>query len=147
MSTAAPLNGVIASTGALAGPGIERVIQGFEVVGVAVIIVGALVASLTFLTGLVRHPATSWATSESYRVLRRDLGGALLLGLEFLVVADTIYSVTVDSTLAGVATLGLLVLVRTFLGWSLEVEINGMWPWRRAASEGSSQGPSELSER
>jgi uncharacterized membrane protein len=146
LPAAAPLDGVIASSGALAGAGMERVVQGFEVVGVAVIVVGVLVAAITFIAALVRHPTISWATSQSYRVLRRDLGRALLLGLEFLVVADIINSVTIESTLTGVATLGLLVLVRTFLSWSLEVEINGTWPWQRAGSEGSSPSPSTLSE-
>jgi uncharacterized membrane protein len=110
-------------------------------------VIGALVAAGTFIAALVRQPTTSWATSESYRVLRRDLGRALLLGLEFLVVADIINSVTIETTLASIAALGLLVLVRTFLSWSLEVEIIGMWPWRRAESEVSSPSPSELSER
>jgi len=138
LTLAAPLDGVAASTGALAGPWIERVVEGFEVVGVAVIIIGALVAAITFIAALARQPTSSWTTSAAYRALRRDLGRTLLLGLEFLVVADIISSVTIETTLTTVATLGLIVLVRTFLGWSLDVEIHGSWPWRRAESQGSS---------
>jgi uncharacterized membrane protein len=145
-SAVAPLNAVIASTGALAGPGTERIVQGFEVVGVAVIVIGALVAAITFIVAMVRQPTTSWAASDAYRILRRDLGRTLLLGLEFLVVADIINSVTIETTILSVGSLGLLVLVRTFLGWSLEVEIDGRWPWRRAESEGSSPNASTLSE-
>jgi uncharacterized membrane protein len=146
LPAAEPLPGVIASTDALVGSGMERIVQGFEVVGVAVIVIGVLVAASTFIAALVRHPTTSWATSQAYRVLRRDLGRALLLGLEFLVVADIINSVTVETTLASVASLGLLVLVRTFLSWSLEIEIRGVWPWQRTGSEESSPSPSKLSE-
>jgi uncharacterized membrane protein len=144
---AAPLYGVIASTGPLAGAEMERIVQGFEVIGVAVIVIGVLVSAIIFTAALVHHPTASWAMSHPYRALRRDLGRALLLGLEFLVVADIILSVTIESTLTSVATLGLLVLVRTFLSWSLEVEIHGMWPWRRAEAEGSSPTPSEPSTR
>jgi uncharacterized membrane protein len=143
---AAQLDGVLATTGALSGPAIERVVQGFEVAGVTVIILGALVAVIPFIAAVVRRPTTSWTETGAYRALRRDLGAALLLGLEFLVVADIILSVTIESTLTGVATLGLLVLVRTFLGWSLDVEINGTWPWRRAESQGSSPSTTNRSE-
>jgi uncharacterized membrane protein len=71
---------------------------------------------------------------QAYRDLRRDLGKAILVGLEFLVAADIIRSVAVDPTFASIGVLGLIVLIRTFLSWSLEVEINGSWPWQRARS-------------
>lgn len=75
-------------------------------------------------------------TGRAYRNLRERLGNALLLGLEFLVAADVIRTVALDPSLIGVATLGLLVVIRTFLSWALLVEIEGRWPWQaRAGSE------------
>lgn len=100
----------------------------FELVGVAVLIIGALVALLRFAVALVRRqPATSL-----YSPLRYGLARAILLGLEFLVAADIIRSVALDPTFESVGVLGLIVLVRTFLSWSLEMEITGEWPWQRA---------------
>jgi uncharacterized membrane protein len=85
---------------------------------------------------------------EVYRVVRTVFGRSILLGLEFLVAADIIRTVAVQPSLQNVAVLGLIVLIRTFLSFSLEVEIDGRWPWRRAvlgraapspASPGSSE--------
>ncbi len=67
----------------------------------------------------------------AYRDLRRRLGRAILLGLEFLVAADIIGSVLVSPTLANAAALGVVVVIRTFLSWSLELEIDGRWPWQK----------------
>jgi uncharacterized membrane protein len=63
------------------------------------------------------------------------LGRSLLLGLEFLVAADVVRTVALEPTLSNVAVLGLLVLVRTFLSWTLTVEIEGRWPWQAQKSE------------
>ncbi len=68
---------------------------------------------------------------ESYVVLRRYFGRSILLGLEILVAADLIRTVAVDQTWENVLSLGLIVLIRTFLSFSLEVEMDGVWPWRR----------------
>jgi uncharacterized membrane protein len=71
---------------------------------------------------------------KGYRALRETFGGVLLLGLEILVAADLIRTVAVSPTLENVAVLGLIVLIRTFLSLSLQVEIEGELPWRRGAT-------------
>jgi hypothetical protein len=73
---------------------------------------------------------------EGYRIVRTVFGRSILLGLEFLVAAAIIRTVAVQPSLQNVAVLGLIVLIRTFLSFSLEVEVDGRWPWRRAALEG-----------
>jgi uncharacterized membrane protein len=69
---------------------------------------------------------------EVYRIVRTVFGRSILLGLEFLVAADIIRTVAVQPSLENVAVLGLIVLIRTFLSFSLEVEIDGRWPWQHA---------------
>lgn len=107
---------------------IELVGVGFEGVGVMVLVIGTLIAFTVYISSLFRLGKTSTA----YQALRRDLGKAILTGLELLVAADIVRSVVLDATFASVGVLGLIVLVRTFLSWSLEVEINGTWPGPRA---------------
>lgn len=105
-----------------------------ELTGVAVITVGAAVATAAFI-GRVLHRA---ASGRAYRRFRARLGRSILLGLEFLVAADIIRTVAVDPTFARVGVLALIVLVRTFLSFALEVEIEGRWPWE---SERASDDP------
>lgn len=76
--------------------------------------------------------------TAAYQMLRRSIGGALLLGLEVLVAADLVHTVAIEPTLENVAVLGLIVIIRTVLSFSLEIEIEGMPPWRRAAMTGAS---------
>ena len=99
-----------------------------EAAGVAVIVTGLLLAVLQF-AGAVR----ALPFDQAYEQLRRQIGRAILLGLEFLVAADIIGTVAVEPTLRSVAVLGLIVLVRTFLSMALEVEMEGRLPWRREA--------------
>ena len=110
----------------------EVTAQGFEAFGAAVLVLGLL-----WSLGLA---ALVWRRSrqgqEAYRVLRSAFGGVLLLGLEILVAADLIKTVAVATTIENVGVLGLIVLIRTFLSFSLEVEIEGMLPWRRATTSG-----------
>jgi len=68
----------------------------------------------------------------SYDELRRNLGRCILLGLEVLIVADIVRTIIVDPTIESVAVLGVIVLIRILLSFSLEVEIDGVWPWRRS---------------
>lgn len=103
--------------------------QIFEVAGVAALVAGALVAGVNYLANMLRGPQRR---ARAYDALRRGLGRAILVGLELLVAADIIRTVAIEPTLQSVGVLGLIVLVRTFLSWSLEVEINGRWPWQRA---------------
>jgi uncharacterized membrane protein len=102
--------------------------------GVAVIVIGLLV-------GLVRL-ALGWrAVEDPLRRLRHDLGKVILLGLEFLVAADIIRTVALAPTMENVTVLALIVLVRTFLSLALQVELEGQWPWRRAARTAGPGGP------
>jgi uncharacterized membrane protein len=96
-----------------------------EVVGVAIIVVGAFVATALFMRQLV----SGGKFQDAYLPYRSNLGRAILLGLEFLVAADIIGTVAVDPSFRSLGVLGLIVLIRTFLSFALEVEINGRWPW------------------
>jgi len=101
--------------------------RGFEAIGVAIIVIGALAAVVRFVSG--RSGA-----EDRYACLRSDLGRSVLLGLEFLVAADIIGTVAIEPTLDSVIVLGIIVVIRTFLSFSLEAEIEGRWPWQRAAA-------------
>ncbi len=106
---------------------IELIGSAFELAGVAVLVIGSVLAFVRSIVSLIRHrdgPA-------AYRHLRLYLGRSIVVGLELLIAADIIRSVAIDPTFTSVGVLGLIVLVRTFLSWSLEVEINGEWPWQR----------------
>jgi uncharacterized membrane protein len=105
----------------------ERTSQGFELLAAGVLVIGLLVALLRSLLAGLR----TRSLDESYRVVRNYFGRSVLLALELLVAADLIRTVAIEPTLENVAGLGLIVLIRTFLSFSLEVEIEGMWPWRR----------------
>lgn len=96
-----------------------------DAVGLAIVFTGAVIASTRFL----QH--SSQKIPDSYRLFRQDLGRAILLGLEFLVAGDIIRTVVVDPTIERVASLGGIVLIRTFLSMSLQLEIEGRWPWQR----------------
>ena len=111
---------------------------GIEAVGVAVIVLGAVAASLHALWRLLN----AGASTGLYDAYRANLGRAILLGLELLVAADIIGTVAVDPTLQNLGVLALIVAIRTFLSFSLEVEIQGRWPWQQARStamEGAEQ--------
>ena len=105
----------------------EYAVHGFEIAGISAIVIGSIIATVAFVASSVH------ASSEAYRTYRQRLGLAILLGLELLVAADIINTVGVDPTLRTVAVLAGVVLIRTFLSFSLEVEIEGRWPWRRFA--------------
>ena len=104
----------------------ELVATVIEAVGILVILLGGLWA-----LGRYGFDAFEHTPRAAYRHVRRRLGRAILLGLEFLVAADIIATVLVDPTLRGAAALALIVLIRTFLSWSLELEIDGRWPWQK----------------
>ena len=106
----------------------------FEAVGVAVLVVGGVWAFVRALG--------NWRRGDDVYVgVRRDFGRALLLGLEVLVAADIVKTVSVATTLENVVILGVLVLVRTLLSFSLDVAIDGMAPWRRRQFESSKPEP------
>ena len=107
----------------------EPVAALLELVGVGVILVAVMLATAWFLRDL-RGPARK----SAYDRYRANLGRGILLGLELLVGADIIATVTAPLTWESVGLLGLIVLIRTFLSFALETEIEGEWPWRRRRS-------------
>jgi uncharacterized membrane protein len=106
---------------------IEWAALGIEILGAIVIFAGVMRVAIT--RGTVRFLA-KLDEPGAYDSYKHQIGRSLLLGLEFLVAADVIRTVALEPTLDNVAVLGLLVLVRTFLSWSLTVEIEGRWPWQ-----------------
>ncbi len=97
-----------------------------------------IVIAIVFGTGrFLLH--VSQGRIDAYRVYKQHLTKALLLGLEFLVAADIVRTVAIETTLTNVAILGALVVVRTFLSWSLVVEMDGRWPWQVGAAEDPSE--------
>ena len=100
---------------------IARVI---EAVGIGVMVLGGVIATMVFAWNM------RGSFDRAYRCYREHLGRAILLGLEFMVAADIIGTVAVEPSFSNLGVLGLIVLIRTFLSFSLEVEINGRWPWQ-----------------
>ncbi len=95
-----------------------------EIAGVLVMVVGPFFA-------LYRYFFDQHEDGSTYRTFRHDLGKAILLGLEFLVAGDIIATVSTAPTMENVMVLGLIVLIRTFLSLSLQVELEGKWPWQK----------------
>ena len=101
-----------------------------EIAGVGVILIGGLAATIGFL----HAGATGRMREEAFQRYRADLGRAILLGLEFLVAADIIGTIAIKPSFESLGVLALIVAIRTFLSFSLEVEIEGRWPWRRTGN-------------
>jgi len=106
---------------------IEWAALGIEMLGALIIVAGVLRVAIT--RGTVRF-LMKLDEPGAYESYKHQIGRSLLLGLEFLVAGDVVRTVALEPTLDNVAVLGLLVLVRTFLSWSLTVEIEGRWPWQ-----------------
>ncbi|MCB0928975.1 MAG: DUF1622 domain-containing protein [Mycobacterium sp.] len=104
---------------------VEIVGKWIDVIGVVIIAAGAVLAAGLAVGRTVRR------TGDAYQTFRRQLGRAILLGLELLVAADIIRTVAVEPTLQNVGVLAVIVVIRTFLSWSLELEISGRWPWQK----------------
>ena len=101
---------------------------GIEIFAVAVIVISFIYATGRFLVHLWQQ------LDEAYTRYKLMLGRSLLLGLEFLVAADVIRTVALEPTLSNIGILGVLVVIRTFLSWSLVVEMEGHWPWQAGPS-------------
>jgi uncharacterized membrane protein len=112
----------------------DHVAQGFEALGAAILVLG-VIWSVVLAATTARRTRSG---AKAYLVARQAFGGTLLLGLEVLVAADLVRTVAVSPTLENVLVLGLIVVIRTFLSFSLETEIEGVAPWRRAR-----RGPAE----
>ena len=107
-----------------------------DIAGVVVIATGALIGVVTFLRDLARQIQII----DAYVRLRTFLGRSLLLGLEFLVAGDVIKTVAIEPTRESVIVLAIIVLVRTVLSLSIDVEVDGRWPWQAAQQEAAT-GP------
>lgn len=98
-----------------------------ELIGVLVLLAGAFFASGACLVRIGRGASVH----DAYHGLRADLGRAILLGLEFLVIADIIGTVAIEPTLYNLGVLAVIVAIRTLLSFALELEVSGQWPWQR----------------
>lgn len=104
------------------------IVDGLEILGIGIIASVALVATVYVAVKLIaREPLI-----DLYRTYRHALIRGILAALELLVAADIIRSVALEFTMHSIATLGLLVLIRTFLSFTLEVELSGKWPWKHS---------------
>jgi uncharacterized membrane protein len=108
---------------------IKRIALGVEVLGVAIIALGTVFGAIRGIIDFFNK------ASGAYQKCKLRIGRALLLGLEFLVAADIITTVLVNSTIREVISLGLLVLVRTVLSWSILLETESRWPWQATAKK------------
>lgn len=101
--------------------------RAIEVFGILAIVVGIVAATIRYM----RERSISAPGSDPYRTYRSSIGRAILLGLELLVAADIINTVAIEPSLESLAVLAGIVAIRTFLSFSLEVEIDGRWPWQK----------------
>ena len=102
-----------------------------EALAVAIICAAVLVGTIVYAAEILSRRANE----GSYTNFRRRIGRALLLGLEILVAADVIRTVALEPSLQNILILGLLIIIRTFLSWSLILEVEGRWPWQPAKRE------------
>lgn len=107
--------------------GVELVGKLIDALGVLTIVVGILVATATLAARRRRE-------DDAFRAYREGIGRAILLGLEFLVAADIIRTVAVEPTFENAGILAIIVLIRTFLSFTLELELSGRWPWQSGSS-------------
>lgn len=101
-------------------------------VGVGVIVIAIFIAGVAFVRGLSRKGDDLFG--NVYRQFRESIGRGILLGLEFLVAGDIIRTVATTPTFTSVGVLAVIVVIRTFLSFSLQVELTGRWPWQSGAS-------------
>ncbi len=105
---------------------VENLGKAVDLAGVGVIVLAMLIASILYVIALRREEP-----AQAYRTYRQRLGRGILLGLEFLVAADIIRTVAVEPSYRGVGVLAIIVAIRTFLSFTLELELEGRWPWQK----------------
>ena len=110
---------------------ISEVVKVVEAFGAGIMVLGGFATFVVFARDVLRMRTAD----APYKALRRNLGRCILLGLEVLIVADIVRTIIVDPTLESVAVLGAIVVIRIILSFSLEVEIDGVWPWRRRQAD------------
>lgn len=106
---------------------------GIELLGVLIIVLATAFGTVRFLFHLTQR------VDDAFKQFKVHMGKMLILILEFLVAADIIRTIAIDQTIESVAILGILVLIRTFLSWSLTVEVEGRWPWSKEGNEGAAK--------
>jgi uncharacterized membrane protein len=104
----------------------SHVVDVVEAVGATILVAGGIGAFARYA-----YEITLKREVDAFGDLRKNLGRAILLGLEVLIIADIIRTIVVDQSLESVAVLGIIVVIRVVLSFSLEVEIDGMWPWNK----------------
>jgi uncharacterized membrane protein len=107
---------------------VSDMVKAVELAGAAIMVAGGMVALIVFAIAAARASSRS----GSYEQLRQNLARVILLGLEVLIMGDIVRTIIVDPTLESVAVLGLIVIIRIVLSFSLEVEVDGTWPWARS---------------
>ncbi|MCD4673199.1 MAG: DUF1622 domain-containing protein [Anaerolineaceae bacterium] len=105
----------------------EIVSEVIDILGVAVIVFGIVTGTIRFAKAKIKHPDNE----RNFEFYREDLGQSLLLSLEFLVAADIIRSVAIEPTLESVTILAIIILIRTFLSTTMELEVSGRFPWQK----------------
>jgi uncharacterized membrane protein len=118
---------------------VDQLAKVLELAGVVIIVGGIILATLKFLRDVLR--TRDWRSA--YPHYRSDVGRGILLGLELLVGADIISTITAPLTFESVGLLAAIVAIRTFLSFSLETEIEGCWPWQRATKDARTRGTIE----
>lgn len=106
---------------------IKWIAVGIESIAIGIIVIGAIATTIVFLHRIIKEKALE----DCYRKFRSDFGKAILLGLEFLIASDIVGTVAVGPTFKDLGVLALLVVIRTFLSFALELEITGRWPWQK----------------
>jgi uncharacterized membrane protein len=120
---------------------VGRIGEVIDAAGVVVLVAGALCAAGAAAVRIGRHE------TGTYRRFREQLGQAILLGLELLVAGDIVRTVAAEPTLTSVAVLAIIVLIRTFLSFSLDVELTGRWPWQQNLWDQDAQATAENTAR
>jgi len=115
----------------LVKPAAELTAAAVEAIGIAVIGIVSVYVVLLFLVQLLQPSQIA----KTYAEVRQILGRAILLGLEFLVAADIIHTVAVELSFSTVGVLAIIVVIRTFLSFTLELELTGRWPWQKGPAE------------
>jgi uncharacterized membrane protein len=105
----------------------EYITFALEIASAAIIAIGILYAAVNIIVSLIRKTGKT----EIYRTFRVQVGRCIVLGLEILIAADIIKTLTIDQTFKDLGILAILILIRTFLSFTLEVEIDGRWPWQK----------------
>lgn len=116
---------------------VEQIVESLELASRAISLVAVLVIVVGFLRAAVRYAAAlrELGPEQSFGRFRVELGRPLLLGLEILVVADVIETITTTPTFGSLVALGILVVIRTAVSWTLTLEVEGNWPWQPEGGE------------